>query len=331
MGRKRTLLMAATLVLAGFTVRSARLVVARHLLPTQGAQWIWAPDALRETDGVAFYALRDFELDPLPADLRVHILADESYVAYLNGQRFGSGAYVPGSEMDVYAVQSLVRPGPNRLVIELRSDRGAGGFLATATDSIDGSLVLRTDDEWSIHDRAHGLLDGAEPSEAGAAPVVWQTAPTGAWGAPSPGPIRPNYTDAADADSTHRPVGGRDIREGPRSPGGTGRRGQLFDFGEAVTGYLRLDGLARGPRRILASFGTEEHEARDPIRITRVQGQRFWTQAEAASFRYVRLWGALPETLEPSVVPVTRELAAIDAERRKKRHGGVFGLAAPQQ
>ena len=78
---------------------------------------------------MAFYAVRDFELDSPPARASVRILADEAYILYVNGRRVGSGAYFAGAPLDTYPLDLVLRPGWNRVAVELRSGRGAGGLL----------------------------------------------------------------------------------------------------------------------------------------------------------------------------------------------------------
>ncbi|MDX1385314.1 MAG: hypothetical protein R3190_16800, partial [Thermoanaerobaculia bacterium] len=118
--------------------------------------------------------------------------------------------------------------------------------------------------------------------------------------------------------------------EPPRKAGGKGRRGILADFGEPVTGYLVVGGVAHGPRRILASLALAEDDEGEPFRIVRVPGQEEWSQAETTTFRYVRLWGALPDEIDPVVVEVHPAAAAEDAARREARGVGVFGLEPPR-
>ena len=323
--RNRVFLVVLVLALLGLVERGTRVVVSRTLLPTQGAAWIWAPDALERTDGLAFYAVREFELDAVPSDVRLNVLADEEYIAHLNGERFGSGAYYSGADLDSYAVNRLLRPGRNRLAVELRSDRGAGGLLLTLTDGMDGTLIVGTGADWRIFDQADGILDGSDLGP-GAEAVVWQVPPTGAWGAPKIGQIRRNFASAtAGREVLVASTKGR-LHEGPRTAGGNERHGLIFDFGEPVTGYLHLRRLGGGPRRILMSLGNTPEEVRDGFRASRVPGQPFWTQAETRTFRYVRLWGALPDTLEATVQRVSRDVAEQDAFRYSERSKGVFGL-----
>ena len=103
--------------------------------PGRGACWIWAQDAANAAQPLAFWAVRDFQLMD-PADLEsasVVIAADESYELWLNGQRVGAGEYVQGMAADQYSVSHLLQLGSNRLVVELRSSRGAGGLLASVS------------------------------------------------------------------------------------------------------------------------------------------------------------------------------------------------------
>ena len=128
-GWRLALYLAAALVLLGLAERGARMLVSRRVLATAGAQWIWAEGALEKSEPLAFYAVRDFELGAPPARASIHVLADEAYVLFVNEKRVGSGAYFAGAPLDTYRLDSLLRPGWNRVAIELRSGRGAGGLL----------------------------------------------------------------------------------------------------------------------------------------------------------------------------------------------------------
>ena len=144
----------AAVACAGLLLAALALAGWRHWrdadLPTGDAEWIWAELPDRLPTPLAFYAVRDFTLDavpgagggeaaggaaasgvPDPGAAELRLLADEEYVVWLNGQRIGSNRYRPGAPLDVYRVGDLLLPGPNRLIVELRSSRGrrrtAGG------------------------------------------------------------------------------------------------------------------------------------------------------------------------------------------------------------
>ena len=107
--------------------RGVSALVARLTLPTGGAQWIWVEREWTDRSPAAFYAVRDFFLDAIPARARLLALADPEYVLTLNGRRIGAGQYQPTgtAKLDVYEVGDLLQAGGNRIVVELRSDRGA--------------------------------------------------------------------------------------------------------------------------------------------------------------------------------------------------------------
>src|SRR6476659_5880738 len=141
---------------AGLAVRWAAAARARLFYPTGAAEWIWTPLNRHATLPVAFLAVRDFDLDEPPAAARLLAAGDEEYVLYLNGKLVGAGAHapgVPGAPLDVYEVGPLLRPGGNRLVAELRSARGAGGFLARLEESASGRTIVASDRRWRRHDR----------------------------------------------------------------------------------------------------------------------------------------------------------------------------------
>ncbi len=240
---------AACLALAlGARALRSRRNAAR--LPTGDAAWIWAPLG-RTVEPLAFYAARDFDLAAVPARARLLAAADEEYVLYLNGRRVGSGGAGsagagerPG--LDAYEVAPLLVPGANRLAVELRSGRGAGGFLARLADG-SGKTLAETDGSWRIVRRYRpGLvrgwvpLDGPAATEREAA-AVWSRPPAGRWGAPGPLDLRPLFAGGEPVRALAPAV-----QVSLRGPGV-----RRVDLGREVDGYLVLE-VAPRPRRQLA-------------------------------------------------------------------------------
>ncbi|MFY9819992.1 MAG: hypothetical protein WAM82_01330, partial [Thermoanaerobaculia bacterium] len=140
-----TSLVVLALALAARALPEAR---ARRL-PTAEAQWIWKSLDWDDHQPAAFYVLRDFDLAATPAAARLLVTADEEYVLTLNGRRIGAGAFQPGAVLDVYDAGPLLLPGANRLMVEVRSARGAGGLLASLVDGA-GRMLVGTDGRWRI-------------------------------------------------------------------------------------------------------------------------------------------------------------------------------------
>jgi hypothetical protein len=263
-------------------------------LPTGAAAWIWAPLG-RTVEPLAFYAARDFHLAAPPARARLLAAADEEYVLYLNGRRVGSGGTGsagaggrPG--LDAYEVAPLLVPGANRLAVELRSGRGAGGFLARLEDG-SGDTLAETDGSWRIVRRYRpGLvrgwlpLDGPAATEREAA-AVWSRPPAGRWGAPGPLAARPLF------------AGGEPVRA--LSPAvqvslrGPGMR--RVDLGREVDGYLVLE-VAPRPRRQLALLHLDP-SAFDPgalaVPCVVAPGAPLWTDAQPRRLRAFTVEGDL--------------------------------------
>ncbi|MBV8202147.1 MAG: hypothetical protein JOZ15_16125, partial [Acidobacteria bacterium] len=143
-------LAAAFVAACGLTlaVRGERWAAARLGGTIGQAQWIWVAHDRRQAQPVAFYAARDFQLAPPPARARLLALGDQEYILYLNGKRVGAGGWRPGARLDAYEVGALLRPGGNRLLAELRSDDGGGGFLASLVDEESGRMLVGTDGAW---------------------------------------------------------------------------------------------------------------------------------------------------------------------------------------
>ncbi|RMH20648.1 MAG: hypothetical protein D6696_07640, partial [Acidobacteria bacterium] len=175
------------LVLVGLELGRATLRARRHDLG--GARWIWAPGVslAKSPPPVAFYASARLWLPAPPRQARLAIVADEEYAAWLGDGWIGAGAYRPHGGVDVYEVADRLVAGENRIVVELRSSRGAGGLLAVL--EADGRPLVASGAEWRIHRRwSADLWRPASPRPTGEAPRLWGRPPTGRWrpGAASP-------------------------------------------------------------------------------------------------------------------------------------------------
>jgi hypothetical protein len=268
----------AAVVALTLAARGARWAASRWGGVTGGAEWIWQAHDRRHPAPAAFYAVRDFAVaEPPPQHALLMALGDAEYVLYLNGKRVGAGGWRPGARLDAYEVGALLRPGGNRLLAELRSADGAGGFVASLVDEADGRALVVTDDSWRIFERHRlGLLRGwlpvaplafgsAVPAAAvaasappagvtsdaraawtsaagpGAPAVAWGRPPLGRWGRVVPAWRRPLFDDLTRG-APPRPAAAIALYRPPALTGVAGDAAMvLFDFGREVTGYLELD------------------------------------------------------------------------------------------
>src|SRR5690349_8401099 len=270
-----------------FLSRELPALASRLFQPTGGAQWIWAERDRSDASPAAFYAARDFDLEAPPERARLLVTADQEYVLHLNGKRVGSGAYEPGAGLDVYEVGPLLRPGGNRLVAELRSERGSGGFLASLVDGETGDLLVGTDARWRIVRRQQlGLARGwlsladAEPAHS------WGYPPAGRWGPPKEGPKKPLFLDLVA-----RPVPPASSRPVPVLRG----QGVLLDWGREVVGYLSLDVKAEeemGTALVFTGAEPPNPLAVRPDAVVLVApGARRWLDSRPRRFRYALVLG----------------------------------------
>jgi hypothetical protein len=160
---------------------------ARRASPTGGADWIWQDRYHRDVSPTAFYAARDFFLESVPATARLLVAADEEYLLTLNNRPVGRGGSPHQGRLDAYEVGPLLQEGGNRLVAELRSARGQGGFLLYLQDPATGKELMGSGAKWRLFDRAlFGLERGWQPLDDGAEPRVWGGPPIGRWGKLAP-------------------------------------------------------------------------------------------------------------------------------------------------
>lgn len=334
-----------------------------HSLPftadraTGDAEWIWAQVPRDKRSPMAFYAARDFELPAVPAGAELAILADEEYHVFVNDRWVGSGAWAPAAKLDVYRVGELLRPGTNRLLVELRSGRGNGGLLVCLTDAADGRVLVASDRSWRTPMRhANGLFRGWASLEHAPAAISWGRPPTGRWGVPQRG--RARAAGRTGAGRRRTPVRARALVDGRwRALTGatlpermtTGAPGVLLDFGEEVSGRLSLRfRRAVGGKQALLFVGMlpydplvpaplqtadggaagDDGRSREPdAPVLAPPGRRGWSDAEARRFRYATVVG-VPPVAEAWVDP-----AAADEAIRLPSEGasgrGLLGLTPP--
>jgi hypothetical protein len=305
-------------------------------LPTGDASWIWAPLG-RTVEPLAFYAARDFDLAAVPARARLLAAADEEYVLYLNGRRVGSGGAGsagagerPG--LDAYEVAPLLVPGANRLAVELRSGRGAGGFLARLADG-SGETLAETDGSWRIVRRYRpGLvrgwvpLDGPAATEREAA-AVWSRPPAGRWGAPGPLAPRPLFAGGEPVRALAPAV-----QVSLRGPGV-----RRVDLGREVDGYLVLE-VAPRPRRQLALLHLDPAmDPGAPLPCVVAPGAPLWTDVRPRRLRAFTVEGDLDlvgARVYPAKAPAPAPAPAgpppfLLAGAPSRGLRGLLGLAAP--
>jgi len=338
-----SLLLMLGVILLALGARIVTAVAARMTVPTGGAQWIWMERSRTDLRPAAFYAVRDFFLDEAPARARLLILADPEYVLTLNGKRIGAGRYQLGApaRLDVYEVGDLLLAGGNRLLVELRSDRGAGGLLAALQDG-DGQMIVRTDGDWRAVQRHHfGLIRGLLPlgpdDDMESLPVSsWGPPPTGRWGRPEVGPVLPRLSELMQGE----PVAAVRLSSMPLPglPATSAKYVALFDWGREVTGYLALQ-MPAGEGLRKALFFTGEQPP-DPLRdrpagaVLTMIGRRSWMDAQARRFRYVLVIGDRPAgAITARIFPVDPKLAAdrilASVLGGGRKVEGVFGLEPP--
>jgi len=302
-------------------------------------QWIWREGDLRTIGPTAFFAVREVNLDRVPDGAIVSVLGDEEYVLYLNGTCVGAGGWRPGAPADRYAVSRWLRPGRNRLVAELRSSTGAGGFWLELADPA-GRVLARTDGAWRRFDGAwHGLF--REIPLVVASPVrVLGGGAVGRWGLPAAGPLRVTLEERLRS-APRRALAARVAAEGAAwRPLPARRRGPNlgpqveFDFGEPVVGYLQLvyrdPADASRPGIALLRFGETPAPAApwpaDQV-VVPIPSAGHRLSTAPRRFRYVAVVG-LPGVFAAQVLEIDpRELG--EATRGEGAERGVFGLAPP--
>ncbi len=307
--------------------------------PGPSACWIWAAGDYGDGEPIAFFAVRDLEL-PASGPARVAITADETYLLYVNGRRLGAGSYRRGQPLDEYQVGDFLKPGLNRILVELRSSRGAGGLLARVELEGDDPRTVVTDAGWRIFRRNDpGLFGGWSTLAGGEAPQIWQPAPTGRWRVAAARRARPIPFQGFPPPLRHRPLRHRkhagaswlDLDWSRRRIPALGPQ-QVYDWGEEVEGYLAFDLRSDEGEPGLVYFASSrppDPKTRSPDAVVlSAPGRRHWEDAYPRRFRYLLVVGAEPFSwieLEALGGTAARELAAPGGGS-----DGVFGLEPPR-
>lgn len=329
---RRRWLLAIVLTVAGISAlaladRWLLRLRSRWISTTHGAAWIWEARNPHDLTPTAFYAVRDFELAAPPARARLLLQADEEYVLTLNAKRLGAGRYLAGAPLDTYDVTPWLLPGTNRLLVELRSGRGAGGFLLALLDG-DGRPLVVSGPEFRLFKRHQlGLPRAFLPVAGGDPAFVWGMPPLGRWGRPvagHPAPVLPARWAGA-------PIAAAGRQEGPLTV--------RFDWGREVTGFLELelppravgDDPAAREVGLLWSGTTPPALAIDPpgVPVLPVADAHAWLAPAPRRLRYALVAG-LPATrhgapLVARIYPV--DPAAVPAADARPR--GVLGIEPP--
>jgi hypothetical protein len=324
-----------TLIVLGLALAARALPGARaRSLPTAGAQWIWKDMDWDDHQPTVFYLLRDFDLAAPPASARLLVTADEEYVLTLNGRPLGAGAFQPGAILDVYEAGPSLRPGTNRLMVEVRSARGAGGLLASLMDGA-GRMLVGTDDRWRIFPGYElGLARGWLPLDRGVPVYCWGYPPMGRWGRPRPGPLKPGLGEIAGvpvpavAAVARPPVL-------PTIPGRPPGSPVLYDWGREVTGYLSLELAPAAEPAATAEMAKAllftGDSPPDPLgsnptaSILIAPGGRRWLDARPRRFRYALILGLVPAA-SLAVLPVP---AAQVPPPQAPDPRGILGIVPP--
>ncbi len=335
-GPRRLLLAVLGLaVLAGAAERFA----ARAFQPGNGARWIWAAGDVHDGEPIAFYAVRELELEA-PVEARIAITADDTYLLHVNGQRLGAGHYRQGAPLDEYEVGDFLESGTNRILIEARSSRGAGGLIAELELGPEGDHeTLVTDSSWRIFERYDpGLFGGRTTEETGTAPRVWGRPPTGRWRLAAERRHRPILFQGFPPPERRRPLRHKTLHGAswleldaarPRIPA-LGPQ-QIFDWGEELEGIVSFDLRSDEgkPGLLYASAEPPDVSNRSPDAvIVPVPGRRFWQDALPRRFRYLLLVGVEPASRIE--VDLLDGAPARAPEPPGGENGGVFGVKPPR-
>lgn len=141
---------------------------------TGQARWIWVTAELERPYPTRAVFVAAFEVgEPGPGAL-LKVAADRDYVAWVNGVASACGWSRPGFRLDVYDISHLLRPGKNRVRIEVRSPTPVGGLLAALDLPGQKTNAVVTGRDFLLESK-NGLVTP---------PVVWGAPPRYPWAYP---------------------------------------------------------------------------------------------------------------------------------------------------
>ncbi len=326
-------------------IDSWRLQSASDHQPTGSAEWIWGR---RMEAPAAFFMVRDFEIaesvEPTAESAELQILADESYTAYLNGQRIGSNRYRAGAAVDRYLVHQFLRRGANRIAVLVDLTRLRGGLLARVVRvDADGSKeeLVVTDEDWSVLPESAGpkFSNPKHPLRPLPTVVSLGRPPIGRWGwlklgehlrtlLPDQQLLRPDGTVASAA----RPASYRDRSGVWHNLPARARRRPLgdwveFSWDQEQTGFFGIRHQASEPPVGLVYLGIEPPnpgvDAADLI-VVGLKNRQTWEDSVVRRFRYALVLG-IPSIVDARVHRTKPEVS----ELWERERTGVFSVAPP--
>lgn len=341
--RRPWLFLASVFVLAWLLAAGERALARLEMErsePSRGACWIWAQGLAKTGEPATFWAIRDLKLER-PQRAHMVIVVDEAYTLWVNGVQVGGGVHRPGAPAHRWDLTDFLDAGWNRLAIEARSSRGAGGILASLRLGEEGRPAFGTGADWTIVKRDHPniTLGLPIPTELRETPAIWGRGETGRW-RPKPAEVdRPSVPRPWPPPEILRPrrlrfanEEGEWIEPAIRPKHWPGQQ-VIYDFGAEVEGMLelRLDEPEIPPEApaapALLFFDSEPPRPQD--RRPDVVMQPFlvdgwWRDAVPRRFRYLALIGA-PTLADIRLIRVKPEITARLAADPEPLVG-VFGL-----
>jgi hypothetical protein len=293
--------------------------------------WIWSGPPTRAARPESFYAVGEVELERVPAEATLVVLADPEYLLTINGRWIGSGRYAAGGALDRYRVAPALVAGRNRILLELRSAAGAGGVALRLEDG-SGRLLFASGPDWQIHRSARSAGILGEVAAAGAPAHVLGASPLGRWGIPPAGEVRalPRRGGAAPRLPVAFRHSGEDEwrRTGQRPGRALAAAAHLqLDFGREIAGYLTIAArdLAADDRALLR-FTSEPPAGIDWVPdqvLLPIADAGVWRDSEPRRFRYVEIVG-LEARVRVEVLPA----AVRDGAASGRPRPGLLGIAS---
>ena len=138
-------------IVVAFFVHTHSFFEKKFEVVTGEAQWLWVKNQMSLEKPAAFFATREFEVPPSASIVRINIAADPAYTLWFNGQLVGADSMYREAKIHSYDVTAMKRAGKNRIVVALRSEKGAGGLLASVDFGAMARNLVVSASDWKIY------------------------------------------------------------------------------------------------------------------------------------------------------------------------------------
>lgn len=276
---------------------------------TGRASWIWTQGRIAADKPLVLFAVHEMELPTNREYVKIKVSGDPEYTLWFNGVAIGGSRGSEKSRLDYYDVTPVAADGTNRVVVSLRSARGAGGFIFSLDLSRTQENVVVSDQDWRLFDAWWpGLLERDPPGVRWSRPRELGRPPFGRWDYP----LRQEGNEWSLERNVYHPIAAMSLKATlaeARSISGVivrvprAVRATAFDFG-AVRGRARIESPPGETRVVPVRYMNDLSEIGDDgdvVMLTIANEEQTLVDPVERTFRYLVVYAPV------SAVSVVRD------------------------